>query len=280
MFNINALVQKAQAFIEPASKSADTSPSKAALFRLQFHLPDSQNPLYETTAELLLAAPHKIRQADEVSGTRSKSQSQGNSYVGKLHLSENFLCFSTQPTSFTPSSSLQASSGFTGATHGAGPAGNGFTVPLCAIRRVERLLTQDSLFALKLTTWNGFALTSKKAAPGTAQEFTLQLAGNRSSAERFCDGLKRGLRDGVKEFGKMKAVIVDCYSEYLLSGQSKAGKAAEIVPSETRQSPDVGLGMIFRYPGDAKKLRDRSKIRLWGEYFRGWWNGRCVLTLV
>jgi hypothetical protein len=27
--------------------------------------------------------------------------------------------------------------------------------------------------------------------------------------------------------------------------------------------------MLFRYPGDARKLRDRSKMRLWGEYFRG-----------
>ena len=270
MFNINALVQKAQSLIDTSPKPADAVPSKATLFRLQFHLPDSQNPLHETTAELLLSVPYKLRQTDEASGTKSRSSGHGNSYIGKLHLSENFLCFSTQPTSFTPTSTLQASSGFTGATHGAGPAGNGFTVPLCAVRRVERLLTQDSLFALKLTTWNGHALTSKKAEPSEAQEFTLQLAGNRGSAERFCDGLKKGLREGVKEFGKMKAVIVDCYSEHLLSGQTKTDKAIDIIPSETRQSPDVGLGMIFRYPGDAKKLRDRSKIRLWGEYFKGW----------
>lgn len=280
MFNINALVQKAQAFIEPSSKPADSTPSKSTLFRLQFHLPDSQNPLHETTAELLLPASQRFRQVDEASYTRSKSQNQGNSYVGKLHLSENFLCFSTQPTSFTPTSTLQASSGFTGATHGAGPAGNGFAIPLCAIRRVERLRTQDSLFALKLTTWNGCALASRKAEPGTAQEVTLQLAGNRISAERFCDGLKKGLRDGVKDFGKMKLVIVDCYSEHLLSSPSKKDQISETDPGEIRQSPDVGLGMIFRYPGDAKKLRDRSKIRLWGEYFRGWWNGRGVLTFV
>ena len=197
--------------------------------------------------------------------------------MGKLHLSESFLCFSTQPTSFTSSSTTQASSGFTGATHGAGPAGNGFTIPLCGIRRVERLLTQDSLFALKLTTWNGNALTSKKAEPWEAQEFTLQLAGHKSNAEKFCDGLKRGLRDGVKEFGKMKTVIVDCYSEHLLSGPTKTEKPADLIAVDVRQSPDVGLGMIFRYPGDAKKLRDRSKIRLWGEYFRGLCSTSSVL---
>lgn len=36
--------------------------------------------------------------------------------------------------------------------------------------------------------------------------------------------------------------------------------------------PDAGLGMIFRYPGDPKKLRDRAKMRLWAEYLRD--NGR------
>jgi hypothetical protein len=41
--------------------------------------------------------------------------------------------------------------------------------------------------------------------------------------------------------------------------------------------PDAGLGMLFKYPGDAKKLRDRSKMRLWGEYLRE--NGRNV-TLI
>jgi hypothetical protein len=29
------------------------------------------------------------------------------------------------------------------------------------------------------------------------------------------------------------------------------------------------LGMIFRYPGNARKLRDATKIRLWREYLRG-----------
>lgn len=45
----------------------------------------------------------------------------------------------------------------------------------------------------------------------------------------------------------------------------------------TADTPDAGLGMVFRYPGNAQKLRDRSKMRLWGEYFRE--NGRNT-TLV
>lgn len=64
----------------------------------------------------------------------------------------------------------------------------------------------------------------------------------------------------------MKRVVAECYSEYLLQGDSKTGEI-----------PDAGLGMLFRYPGDLRKLRDKSKMRLWGEYLRE--NGRNV-TLI
>lgn len=69
----------------------------------------------------------------------------------------------------------------------------------------------------------------------------------------------------MKEVDNLRNVVADCYSEYLLSGT----KAKDATDGEGRQPPDAGLGMLFRYPGDARKLRDRSKMRLWGEYFRG-----------
>jgi TBC1 domain family member 8/9 len=72
----------------------------------------------------------------------------------------------------------------------------------------------------------------------------------------------------VGDVGKLKKVVAECYSEYLLQ-QGDAKK--ESIP------PDAGLGMIFRYPGDHRKLRDRSKMRLWGEYLRDY--GRNV-TLI
>ena len=71
----------------------------------------------------------------------------------------------------------------------------------------------------------------------------------------------------MKEIENLRVVVNDCYSEYLLSGAKSKAQNGET--TEQRQPPDAGLGMIFRYPGDARKLRDRSKMRLWGEYFRG-----------
>ncbi|KAL4900235.1 putative GTPase-activating protein [Aspergillus multicolor] len=274
MMQWTSFVQKAQSFIDPANfslpnltSSSDRNPSKASLFRQQFRLPDSQNPLHEITAELILPVSHTSSSA---SGAQSKTVDRGgNRYAGRLHLSERFICFSTQPTSFLPSATLSASTHWAGQTNGTGPSGNGFTIPLCSIRRVERLNSQTDIFSLALTTWNG--VLGKQQAPGfSPQRFTLELVGSRQACERFCDGLKKNLRESMKEIENLRSVVNDCYSEYLLSGAKSKGQSAD--DSDAKPPPDAGLGMLFRYPGDARKLRDRSKMRLWGEYFRE--NGR------
>ncbi|EKG15242.1 hypothetical protein MPH_07576 [Macrophomina phaseolina MS6] len=270
MFNISSLVQKAQQFIEPslalASPGSDRRPSKATLFRHQFRLPESQNPLQEIAAELTLPGHHTTRTSTD---SQHADRHQGNHYVGKLHLSEQFLCFSTQGSSFLSTASLSASSVFTGQTHGAGPAGNGFTLPLCAIRRVERLHSQSYMFALAITTINGMVDANKAKKEGAVpQKLTIQLAGSRQQCERFCDALKRGLREGVKDVENLKTIVQTCYSEFLLSDDASAKEG----DGPKRQPPDTGLGMQFKYPGNPRKLREPTKIRLWREYLRE--NGR------
>ncbi|KAJ5688997.1 GTPase-activating protein [Penicillium macrosclerotiorum] len=277
MISLSSFVQKAQSLIDPANfnipslSSSDNNPSKASLFRQQFRLPDSQNPLQEITADLILPLPTSSTSPGE--GSRRVDRA-GNRYTGRLHLSERFICFSTQPTSFLPSATLNSSTNWTGQTHGTGPSGNGFTLPLACIRRVERLHSAKDVFSLALTTWNG--LLNKQQEPNFApQRLILQLVGSRQACERFCDCLKKGLREGMKEVDNLRSVVAESYSEYLLSGAKTKGQEGN--DGEGRQPPDAGLGMLFRYPGDARKLRDRSKMRLWGEYFRE--NGRNA-TLV
>jgi len=322
MFTFSSLVQKAQSLIDPQIAplgiGTERKPSKSALFRHQFRLPDSQNPLHEITAELTLPSKASLSGSAKGQGVRKSwdkdswdRSDRGTHYVGRLHLSEHFLCFSTQNTSFIVTSSTSASSAFTGQTHGAGPFGNGFTVPLCAVRRVERLHSQSYMFALSISTWNGYpaptetnpkALSSQggKTAPA-APKLTIQLAGSRAQCERFCDGLKKGLREGMRDVEGMRKVVAECYSEYMLAAEArrrervkKEKEAAEKAKHTEKQSdtaekdpavedaddlkpPDAGLGTIFRYPGDARKLRDKGKMRLWYEYLRE--NGRNA-TLV
>ena len=285
MFSIASLVQKAQEYIEPTLSSSigasDRRAAKATLFRHQFRLPNSQNPLHEITAELILLnhlnGPSKSTSAS--SEAKSTSRGQGIRYAGKLHLSEQFLCFSTQGSSFLSSASTSASSVFTGNTRGAGPVGNGFTLPLCSVRRVERLNSQNYMFSLAITLWNGNSDAGAKQGKSSlpVHKIILHLAGSRQQCDRFCDGLKKGLRGAVKDLEKLKNVVQECYSEYLLASGGKNTSSTEKKEaddqkgesSEAHQPPDAGLGMIFRYPGDARKLRDRSKMRLWGEYLRG-----------
>ncbi|KEF60593.1 uncharacterized protein A1O9_02154 [Exophiala aquamarina CBS 119918] len=265
---LSSFVQK---FIDqsPLAVINDNRPSKAALFREQFRLPAGQNPLHEITAELFLPLPSTAG-LPVTSG--DKSRDYGNKYSGELHLSEHFLCFSTIRTSFLPSASNSASTSFTGPTQGSGPGGHGFTLPLCSIRRVERLNSSQDKFSLALTTLESIqrSTTEKsKALHPPPRKLILNLDGSRVACERFCDGLKKGLREGMKEADVLRAVVAQCYSEYLLDPARIRSKEEGTQPPEP---PDTGLGILFRYPGDARKLRDRSKIRLWGEYMRE--NGR------
>ncbi|QIW94675.1 hypothetical protein AMS68_000193 [Peltaster fructicola] len=285
---LQSLVQKAQQLIDPAllpaglGASSSGQPTKAQLFRNQFRLPDSQNPLYEIAAELTL--PITAKKASKSPGKQgswdksNRDQDRGTRYVGQLHLSEGFLCFSTVNTSFLANASYAASSSYTGRTRGTGPAGNGFTLPLCAVRRVERLHTQTITFALSITTWNGYeaGAAGKPGAP-PPPKLTIQLEGSRQQCERFCDGLKKGLRQGIKQVEDMRSVAQDCYSEYFLYDEFDQPPTANKPDGKPRDPPDTGLGVLFKYPGNPRKLRDKSKMRLWHEYLKE--NGRNT-TLV
>ncbi|KAK4561293.1 GTPase activating protein (GAP) [Recurvomyces mirabilis] len=312
---LSNLVQKAQQLIDPAAlpgplanltTASSDRPSKAQLFRHQFRLPETQNPLYEITAELTLPSKPSSRgnsrkpqtyQPHPGAGTAKNWDSsnwdrtveeRGTHYVGQLHISEQFLCFSTVNTTFVSTASTSASSGFTGRTHGTGPAGNGFTLPLCAVRRVERLHTQSYMFALAITTWTGQDAGVKGSeALGSGMgnappKLTITLEGSRLQCERFCDGLKKGLRQGMREVENMRVVVAECYSEFFLQGDFEAETSLGVdtrvgVDGKEIKPPDTGLGTLFTYPGNTRKLRDRSKMRLWHEYLRD--NGRNT-TLV
>jgi hypothetical protein len=70
----------------------------------------------------------------------------------------------------------------------------------------------------------------------------------------------------------LRSVVSQCYSEYLLSDDAEEKNGNNEQGKKSREHPDTGLGMVFKYPGNARKLRDATKIRLWREYLRE--NGR------
>ncbi|KAK5941950.1 GTPase activating protein (GAP) [Knufia obscura] len=277
---LSSLVQRAQAIIEqtPLSNNNDKHPSKAQLFREQFRLPESQHPVAEISAELFIPLPYHSSSDQPPPTSGEKARDNGTKYLGELHLSESFLCFSSLRTSFLPSASHSSSTSYTGQTGGAGPGGHGFTIPLCSIRRVERLNSAPHVFNLALTAWDKYAqqaptaLLEKPPQGLPVRKLILNLDGSRQSAERFCDHLKKCLRESMRELDSLRSTTSECYSEYLMNPAVLQSKASKEQNKELPPMPDVGLGAIFRYPGDARKLRDRSKIRLWTDYMRE--NGR------
>jgi hypothetical protein len=88
MFNISSLVQKAQSYIEPtlntlaAPATTDRRPSKSTLFRHQFRLPDTQNPLQEITAELTLSPPTTPRGAAATRARATRTAARATTMSG------------------------------------------------------------------------------------------------------------------------------------------------------------------------------------------------------
>lgn len=58
----------------------------------------------------------------------------------------------------------------------------------------------------------------------------------------------------------LKPFLATCESEHLLQPEENLIDVHD---------PAGGLGLIFGYPGDAKKTKDRSKVKLWRQYFIG-----------
>ncbi|RSH86713.1 uncharacterized protein EHS24_004984 [Apiotrichum porosum] len=142
------------------------------------------------------------------------------------------------------------------------------TLPLYTIRRVERLNSRAGVFALSLATWHGMRII-------------LQLTSLLPTAEHFAILLRDALKSQLAEMKVLKTFLPSLYSEYLLnSGSSTPNAEASLVDmplegegdlrgpgGEGRGTYERGLGETFGFPGDARKMRERSKMKLWKEYF-------------
>ncbi|QFZ25793.1 putative GTPase-activating protein [Clavispora lusitaniae] len=123
-----------------------------------------------------------------------------------------------------------------------------FTLHLSTIKKVERLPTSSYGFALALSTHSRIYIK-------------LYLVGLRSDSERFSSQLKTALRNNLPNVKQLHPFIQTCYSEYLLAKNKVSTEKVESIPPG-------GLGIIFKFPGNAKESRDRSKMKLWFDLFR------------
>lgn len=126
-------------------------------------------------------------------------------------------------------------------------------MPLSAIKKVERLNAPTG-FCIGITTWH--RMTS-----------TITLNALRHETEHFCDVFKKSLKEQQSSTKVLRPFLSGCYSEYMLEEEGQR----DSVP------PPAGMGKEFVFPGDARKLKDKSKMRLWRDYMDR--NGRN-LTIV
>ncbi|KAJ8487454.1 hypothetical protein ONZ45_g14324 [Pleurotus djamor] len=172
-----------------------------------------------------------------------------DSYAGKLHLMPPYLAFASLDRKSVK-----------------------FTLPLCTIRRVERLNARAGIYALSLSTWHN-------------TKIIIQLTSLRPTADLFCSLLRDALKVELQR-GNMKAVkgfVKSCYSEVLLASATPDNEREDgslVQDGKDGSSENVyhgGLGLKFRFPGDPKKLREASKIKLWTTYLRA--HGRNLTLL-
>lgn len=169
-------------------------------------------------------------------------------FYGNIYLFEQFLCFKSYDLRSCVS-----------------------TIPLYSIRRVERLSTinQPGTLALSLILWHGLKVV-------------LQLNTLKPASDDFCNHLKRSLREQLPLMKGVKAFAKGCYSERLVGEDINDFEENEndqeiALEAETHNDPNTpsyhhGLGVLFKFPGDPKKLREKTKLRLWKDYFRCEWN--------
>ncbi|SJL17798.1 related to MDR1-Mac1p interacting protein [Armillaria ostoyae] len=216
-------------------------PTKEQLTEIFFSLPATPVPNGSPPEK----APEEEVEKMDINAVLSLGvQGEEESYAGKLYLIAPYLAF----TSLDRKSVR-------------------FTIPLSTIRRVERLNARAGIYALSLALFHG-------------GKIIVQLTSLRPTADQFCSLLRDALKMELQR-GQMKAVkgfVKTCYSEALVpTTSSVADQEREdgSLISQEKEHPEPrettyhgGLGLRFKFPGDPKKLREASKIKLWTNYLR------------
>ncbi|PIA18868.1 TBC-domain-containing protein, partial [Coemansia reversa NRRL 1564] len=168
-------------------------------------------------------------------------------YRGRLYLSTSFVCYMSQ--SFR---------------------GCRITIPLAAVRRIERAQTTDTnglhCYELIITVWHQMRIAFRVPLDNNACNYwydalRAQLKIMVAEQQRAKDSETGMTRYTIKGFCKT------CASESLLAAGEKVS-AAEI--------PEC-LGREFGFPGDSKMLKELPKRQRWAKYMREY--GRNLTTV-
>ena len=121
------------------------------------------------------------------------------------------------------------------------------TMNISTIKRVERTLSESHSFALTITLYSG-------------SEILIQFIGLRYRSEQFSQQLKVQLKGNVETAKKLPDFLDSCYSEFIIT--------KNILHKNELAPPKAGLGQQFKYPGKVSLEKEKTKLRMWFEYFK------------
>ncbi|KAI5958574.1 GYP2 [Candida theae] len=204
-------------------------------FCQKFKLPEEERIVQESNVVLVYSSDHSDTRTKKHGQRRYNSFEEDEyeaHFQGRLYLTQHFLIFKDSHDYRDCS----------------------FTLQLSTIKKVEREMAS---FDFNLT----LALT-------TISKLHIKLyfsGGIRSDNERFAQSLSMVLKKNQSNIKKLKPFIQTCYSEYLLSKNNVSNEVVE-------NTPPGGLGLAFKFPGNAKESKDKFKVKLWFDFFKE--NGR------
>ncbi|KAL3237495.1 GTPase-activating protein MDR1 RNJ42_01029 [Nakaseomyces bracarensis] len=209
------------------TESFTSSLTRDEKFRNEYKLSEGEVIIDDSNADLAFAHVHsKLAQVEKAKGrTRNGNNPVQYAFPGKIFLTKHYLVFKD---GFDETSCVMV-------------------LNISTIKRVERSPSNSYSFVLLVTLYSG-------------TQILIQFVSLKHRSEKFCDQLKKLLRDNIPNAKRLKPFLDTCYSEYLIY--------KNVLRIEDTKPPMAGLGQQYRYPGNPSIHREKAKLRLWFEYFK------------
>ncbi|CAO3627324.1 unnamed protein product [Cunninghamella blakesleeana] len=127
--------------------------------------------------------------------------------------------------------------------------------PLYTIKRVERLNAGSYKSSLSITTYHNM-------------EHIFKFHAMKPAVESFCKLLRDNLKAQTASFKLLKPFLATCESEKMFVPKQQQTETLLVDVSDPSTNDEKGgLGLKFGFPGDSRQTKDRTKLKLWKQYF-------------
>lgn len=156
--------------------------------------------------------------------------------------------------------------------------------PLYTIKRVERLNSGSYKSSLSITTYHNmehifkFHVSVFIIVKGKKKDVLdinciyvyIYNQALKPAVESFCQLLRDNLKAQTSSFKLLKPFLATCESEKMFEPKQQQTETLLVdVTDPSTNDEKGGLGLKFGFPGDSRQSKDRTKLKLWKQYFMG-----------